>query len=191
MCVLTFSTILSETFLILRRIKRDMTINVYRFSRKVPVFTLRLKINLNYLDVFSRITLMKLHENPPNGSWVVPYRQTDRQTWQSKWSLFAILWTRLKGDEVFCEPVRLSWSISHMHKQTYVLFSKALVWLVQWLGWGLGGPRFESRLAEEIFLLHIIEPGCGTNRLSPPPPTPPSISIIVFSRNKSPGGTSN
>jgi hypothetical protein len=68
MCILTFSTILSETFLILRRIKRDVTINVYRSSRKVPVFTLRLKINLNYLDVFSRITLMKLHENPPNGS---------------------------------------------------------------------------------------------------------------------------
>jgi len=37
MCVLIFSTILSETFLILRRIQRDITTNVHRSSREVPV----------------------------------------------------------------------------------------------------------------------------------------------------------
>jgi hypothetical protein len=36
-CVLIFSTNLSETFLIVRRIKRDITINVHRSSCKVPL----------------------------------------------------------------------------------------------------------------------------------------------------------
>ena len=57
MCVLTFSTILSETFLILRRIKRDVIINVYRLHVKYRFFTVRFKKkDLNYLNVFSRIT---------------------------------------------------------------------------------------------------------------------------------------
>jgi hypothetical protein len=37
MCVLMFSTTLSGTFLILRRIERDSIINVHRSSCKVPV----------------------------------------------------------------------------------------------------------------------------------------------------------
>jgi hypothetical protein len=37
MYVLNFSTDLSETFLILRRTKRDTVINVYRYSCQVPV----------------------------------------------------------------------------------------------------------------------------------------------------------
>ena len=37
MCVLIFSTILSETFLSLRRTGRDMIKNVYRSSCKMPV----------------------------------------------------------------------------------------------------------------------------------------------------------
>jgi hypothetical protein len=38
MCVLIFSTILSETFLILRRIQRDVIINACRCSCDVPLF---------------------------------------------------------------------------------------------------------------------------------------------------------
>jgi len=37
MCVLIFTTILSEAFLSLRRTKRDMIINVYWTSREVSV----------------------------------------------------------------------------------------------------------------------------------------------------------
>jgi hypothetical protein len=36
-CVLIFSKILSEIFLILKKIQRDFNINVYEFSCKVPV----------------------------------------------------------------------------------------------------------------------------------------------------------
>ena len=43
MCVLIFSTTLSETFHVIRRTERDMIINVYRSaSCKVPVILVRL-----------------------------------------------------------------------------------------------------------------------------------------------------
>ena len=41
MVVLILSAILAETFLILRRIQRDTTINVHRSSCKVPVIPVR------------------------------------------------------------------------------------------------------------------------------------------------------
>jgi len=41
MCVLIFSTNLSEIFLILRRIQQDTIINVHRCSCKVPVIFVR------------------------------------------------------------------------------------------------------------------------------------------------------
>ena len=40
-CVLILSTTLSETFLILRRIQRDIIVNVLRSSCKVPVILVR------------------------------------------------------------------------------------------------------------------------------------------------------
>ena len=42
MYVLIFSTILSEIFLILRRIQRDIIIKVHRSSCKVPVIIVRI-----------------------------------------------------------------------------------------------------------------------------------------------------
>jgi hypothetical protein len=54
MCVLIFSTILSETFLILRGIERDIIINVHRSSCKVPVILVSLSRNSNFLDRLSK-----------------------------------------------------------------------------------------------------------------------------------------
>jgi hypothetical protein len=53
-CVFSFSLrSLSETFLMLRRTERDMTINVYWCSCKVPVVFVRVSWNLKFLDRFS------------------------------------------------------------------------------------------------------------------------------------------
>jgi hypothetical protein len=53
-CALTFSTNLSETFLILRRIYWDITINVCRFTCKVFVIVTRLYWNFNFLESFPK-----------------------------------------------------------------------------------------------------------------------------------------
>jgi hypothetical protein len=56
MCVLTFSTILSETLLILRRIQRDIIINIHRSSCTLPVILVRFEWNLNFLYTFCKNT---------------------------------------------------------------------------------------------------------------------------------------
>ena len=63
-CVLWFSLqILSETFLTVRRIQRDVIINeTNQFSRRI----------------FEKFWNIKFHSNSSNGSRVVPCRQTDR-----------------------------------------------------------------------------------------------------------------
>jgi hypothetical protein len=47
-------SLLSETFLIPRRIQREMTINVHRSSCEVPVILDRSESNLNFLNRFSK-----------------------------------------------------------------------------------------------------------------------------------------
>jgi hypothetical protein len=54
-CVFWFSLqLLSEIFLILRKTGRDMIINVYRSSCRVPVILVRIQWNWNFLNIFSR-----------------------------------------------------------------------------------------------------------------------------------------
>jgi hypothetical protein len=77
MCVSIFSTILFETFLILRRNKRDIVINVKTSSSKVPVILVEFKWNWNFLDRFSKILNIKFHQNPSRDSRVVSWGQKD------------------------------------------------------------------------------------------------------------------
>jgi hypothetical protein len=75
-----FSTTLSETFLILRIIERNIITNVHRPSCKVLVLV-RFQGNLNFLHRFSKnYSHIKFHENPSSGSRVVPCGRTDEQT---------------------------------------------------------------------------------------------------------------
>jgi hypothetical protein len=85
MCVSIFYTILSKTFLILRRIQRDTLINVYRSSRKVTVILVGFQWNLNFLERFKKKSSnIKFHQNLSSGSGVVPCGRTDRWTDMTK-----------------------------------------------------------------------------------------------------------
>ena len=76
MC-LAFLQILSQTFLIIRRIQRDI-INVLRSSSKVPVVLVGFKRNLNFVD--------RLKKNPEVSNFMKPHPvkaelfHADRQT---------------------------------------------------------------------------------------------------------------
>jgi hypothetical protein len=80
-CVLIFSTNLSKTFLILRRIQRDIIINVYSYLRKVPIILIKFQSKMKFSQqIFEKQTNIKFNENPSSGSQVVACGQTDRQT---------------------------------------------------------------------------------------------------------------
>jgi hypothetical protein len=55
-CVLIFSVILSEIFLIPRKNKRDMNTNACRYSCKVPVILVIFQSNLNFRNSVSKNT---------------------------------------------------------------------------------------------------------------------------------------
>jgi hypothetical protein len=81
MCVLIFSTVLSETFLIPKRTERYVIKNLEFFARSARArhcYPIILKVN--FLDSFPKNSNMKFHENPSSGSRVVTYGQTDGRT---------------------------------------------------------------------------------------------------------------
>ena len=84
--VLIFSEDLSQTFLILTRIRRDIIIKLHTASCEVPVFLVRFlikckkkkkKISTDFRKKFSN---NKSHKNPSSWSWVVSCKQRDRRT---------------------------------------------------------------------------------------------------------------
>ena len=87
MCILIFSTIFSETFVILRRMQRDIIINVKRSSRLVPVIlvtvttivTILIKIE-RIQQIFQESTNIIFHENPSSEIQVVPCEYTKELT---------------------------------------------------------------------------------------------------------------
>jgi len=77
MCFFIFPTILSETFLIIRRIKRDIIINVLKSLYKVTVILARFLLKFDFLERFLETdSNIKFNENPSSRSRVFPYRQT-------------------------------------------------------------------------------------------------------------------
>jgi hypothetical protein len=90
-CVLIFCTILHETVLILTRIQRHITINVHRYSCKVPVIIVIYSCNLYFRYRFSRNSQMS------NFMGIRPWelscsmraeRRTDRHEANSRFSQF-------------------------------------------------------------------------------------------------------
>jgi hypothetical protein len=72
MWVLIYLQILSETFVILTRNKRDIIINVHRS------YSCQILIKHDFpQQIFKKSTNMKFHENPSSGSRVVPCGRTD------------------------------------------------------------------------------------------------------------------
>ena len=88
---------LSETFFILWRTELDIVVNVRGPSGTVMATMLNFKETSNFpRRIFQKCSKIKFRGNSLGGSWVVPRRQTNRQTWRSWWSLFAIWRTLLK-----------------------------------------------------------------------------------------------
>jgi hypothetical protein len=98
-CVFCFSLqLLSETFRILRRIQRDVLVFMYsaRYSRKILM-----KLELSR-QIFEQCSNIKFHENPSNGSQVVPCGRTGTHRHTS----LSNFWKRSKTLRVASDEVR-------------------------------------------------------------------------------------
>ena len=81
MCVLILPTTLSEKFLTLRRSQRDIIVNMYRFSCKVPVILFIFYWNLNFLNINSKgLKTSNFVDVCPLRAEVFSCGRTDRQT---------------------------------------------------------------------------------------------------------------
>jgi hypothetical protein len=94
MCILVFLPVLSETFLVLSRIQRDV-IKVLGLQVKCPLLSYFSKTCKFFRQIFEKYSNIKFHEIPSSGSRVVPCGRTDRHD-EAKQALFAVLRTRLK-----------------------------------------------------------------------------------------------
>ena len=72
--------LLSETFLVLRRIQRDTTTNVHRCSRKVPLFLSDFNETCLFSTDFRSILKYQISWNPYRGSRAVRYGRTERHS---------------------------------------------------------------------------------------------------------------
>jgi len=73
--------LLSETFLILRRIQRDIIINVQRSSWEVLVIFVIFSWHLNFFrQIFGKFSNIKFQENPSSTSRIVPCGRTYTMT---------------------------------------------------------------------------------------------------------------
>ena len=77
MCFLIFSTIFCETFLILRRTEREVLKTIYWSSSKAPFVPVRSNETWFYSFFFEKYWNIEFHENPSDGSRVVPCGRTD------------------------------------------------------------------------------------------------------------------
>ena len=118
-CVFWFSLrLLSETFLILRRIQRDITINV----RVLHVEHLSFLSHFNetwfsYIKVSENSSNVKFHQNPSNESRVVPHEQTDGQTDMTK-PIVAFLNFANAPKDVNRQPGAL-WKRTHVYARVH------------------------------------------------------------------------
>jgi hypothetical protein len=91
-CLFWFSVqLLSETFLILRRIKRNIIINVPRSSCKVPVvFFSDFNDTWSSRHIFEVSPNIKFHKNKSSGSlivsWGKTYRESKRERQADRWT---------------------------------------------------------------------------------------------------------
>jgi len=85
-CIWYSVQLLSETFLILKRIQRDI-INVHMSSWKVTVILVRFLIELEIPWQFLKRSGIKFYEHPFIGSSVVPCGPTDKHDAPNRWIL--------------------------------------------------------------------------------------------------------
>jgi hypothetical protein len=80
-CVLIFSTISSETFLILRRTQRDIVTQTYTGRHvKYPSFVPDFNDTVFSQQIFEEPKIIKFHGNPSSGVRNIPCGQTEKQT---------------------------------------------------------------------------------------------------------------
>ena len=80
MRVLIFTTTLSEIFLIVTRIRRDIITHVRNSPCKVPVVLVRFLMTVEFSrQIFEKFSNIKFHENTSRGSRVVLYRERERE----------------------------------------------------------------------------------------------------------------